>query len=100
MRLAKGSIAAGGGEGDGPGTVDIEDGRTIRARARVREAIGLDFAACLQNNNAALEGLQLQRTVKRNGIGTVQQVETRAAQALASSKCNRAANALTRMLVD
>ena len=46
LRLAKGSIAAGGGEGDGPGTVDIEDGRTIRACARVRAAIGLDFAVC------------------------------------------------------
>ena len=69
LRFAKGPIDAGGGEGNGPRAVDVEGERNTRAY--VRAARGLDFAACPQNNNAALEGRQLQHAVKRNGLGTV-----------------------------
>ena len=98
LRLAKGSVAAGGGEGDGPGVVDVEGERC--ACARVRAVRGLDFAACPQNNNAALGRRQLQHAVKRNGFGTVQQVEARAAKTLVLWKRNGAGKALPRMLVD
>ena len=98
LRLAKGSIAAGGGEGNGPGAVDAMANRIIRIR--VRSAIEFDLVARSQNNNAALGRCQLQRTVKRNGFGAVQQVEARAAKAPALRKRNGAGNALARMLVD
>ena len=87
-----------GGEGNGPRSADAKANRIIRIR--VRPVIESDLAARSQNNNAALEGRQLQHAIKRNGFGAVQQVEARAAKALASSKCNRTANTFTRMLVD
>lgn len=98
LRLAKGSIAAGRGEGDGPGVADVEGERCTCAR--VGSVRGLDCAACLQNNNAALVRRQLQHAVKRNGLGAVQQVEARSAKTLVLRKRNRAANAFTWVLVD
>ena len=66
--FTKGAIAAGRGEGNGPWAFD----------AQAERCIGVDFAvsgrilaARLQNNDAALEGCELQRTVKRNGPGAV-----------------------------
>ena len=68
LRFTKGAIAAGRGEGNGPWAFDAQVERCISVDCAVSGRI---LAARFQNNEAALEGCELQRTVKRNGLDTV-----------------------------
>lgn len=66
--FTKGAIAADRGEGNGPWAFDAQTERCISVDCAVSGRI---LAARFQNNDAALEGCELQHTVKRNGLGAV-----------------------------